>query len=136
MPAFGIRFLPFNHATFAVVLLVAGHAFAEIPKNPTREQIIASCTLKSVTVQERVALQQCKTKLDAAELLQSMYQDRLNECNKALYPWDDDSPVSYMADPYKPLGRMRDTYKVMLSEINDLVVTLKAAPAPKTMKKK
>jgi len=31
---------------------------------------------------------------------------------------------------------MRDTYKVMLSEINDLVVTLKAAPAPKTMKKK
>ena len=57
-------------------LLVAGTAVANIPDNPTKAQIIAS--LDGPSVSERVALRGCKTKLEAAEMLQSIYQERAN----------------------------------------------------------
>lgn len=58
----------------ALVLPLMAAPKARLPK-PSRQEIIQSCCIK-VTVEERAALQATKTRLEAAEVIQSIYQDR------------------------------------------------------------
>lgn len=115
--------------TIAVVLLTGGQIHAEIPKNPTKEQIIASCVADKVTVQERVALQGCKTKLDAAELLQSMYQERYDHYEK-LKEYD----FYNGCNNQDQLKYLMKGYRTNLDEINALIDTLKNPPSKKKKK--
>ncbi len=62
--------------TLTLALLICGTAYSQIPKNPTRQQIIASLAVPSVA--ERVALRTTKTRLEAAETLESIYRERLH----------------------------------------------------------
>lgn len=127
-----------KYLTLTGAFLVAVSVHAEIPKKPTREQIIASCVIEKVTVQERVALQQCKTKLDAAELLQSMYQDRLDEVKalgKKLTSYEyisktvDTGTTSAYRKEVELVNTFGPLYRDALEEIKALIVTLKAAPS-------
>jgi hypothetical protein len=122
--------------TLIAALLCAGTAFAEIPKNPTRDQIIASCTLKNVTVQERVALQQCKTSLDAAELIQAMYVERINDYRQQLGMYADFAIQDVHGTSHILLASMRDRLQRDVKDVDALIESLKAAPAPKPKKKK
>ena len=124
-------------------LLVAGTAFTNIPDNPTKAQIISSCVADKVTVQERVALQQCKTKLDAAELLQSMYQDRFDtstrEQTRLIGAWRYYAEHSTTAQYERDLtaaDKVCNGWKAALKEINELLVTLRAEPVVTPKKKK
>jgi len=121
-----------------VALLVAGRAQAEIPKNPTRKQIIDSCIIAKVSVQERVALQQCKSRLDAAELLQSMYQERITAL-RGMVPHrysDDAQTFAKQIDLEVKAGELYKEYAPELEAVEALIVTLKAEPAPKAKTRK
>ena len=60
----------------AVVVLSCMVLTAKPVKVITRQQMIRECPFK-LSVQERAALNATKTKLDAALMLQSIYQDRV-----------------------------------------------------------
>lgn len=111
--------------TLIAALIVCGQIHAEIPKNPTKQQIIASYTSRT-SLQQRVALQQCKTRLDAAELLQIMYQEDIERAERMSIEtlMDGENSIFVIA------GK---AYKRDLAEIDALIVTLKA---PKVSKKK
>ena len=120
-----------NRLTLTLVLLLGGYAFAEIPKNPTRDQIVASCIAKKVSVAERVALQGCKTKLDAAELLQSMYHERHDSGM-------DQMRVLMHTDPNASYRALQEAsaYSQELLVIEPLIEELKAEAARPPKKKK
>jgi hypothetical protein len=118
--------------------LITSHACAEMPKNPTRDQIIASCVIEKVSVQERLALQQSKTKMDAAELLKSMYQERLDEVKRvgaklSSYEYlkraaEDGFAMKRYEAEVEWVNTHGPLYRDALEEINALIITLKATP--------
>lgn len=105
-----------------VALLFGGQIHAEIPKNPTKAQIIASC--EKPTVAERVALRGSKTRLEAAEVLQSIYQQRHDY-------WY--NRVENHIDIFQAWEQV-DIYNKLLAETNDLIEKLSTPPQKKGMK--
>lgn len=63
---------------FLLGLLAIAQLLAGSTKLPNKKQVIASCEV-TLSVQERVALQRARTRLEAAQILQSVYQDRFEK---------------------------------------------------------
>lgn len=109
---------------------------SNIPLNPTREQIIASCIAKP-SIQERSAFQQTKTRMEAAEILQSIYQNRydffLEKCEQAMALGIDGCYKNNI--PVHDLNEQRRGYKAALLEVNELIEKLGSEPAPTPTKR-
>ena len=108
-------------------------AATNIPLNPTREQIIASCIAK-LSIQERAAFQQTKTRMDAAEILQSIYQERYDFfCERG------EQAMRGGIDEFLAYGEIREQrvgYKAALLEVNELIYKLASEPPPPSPIKK